>query len=210
MHTVNAGTACTHAIVFTYDVRDGSGAIANYLSTSDFAEFGPHARGMKLKITRVELLRPMMTRDREGRWKTRKYVSGGGGVSITENSSLSLPRALRRSRPRNHNPTQICIQLCRPRRHHSNSSTRTCRSRVQSSRCQHRHRNKLVSTQPRPYGTPWTVGKRPLQSRGNWLQLCMHCLIIRIRILVLILLKLNFSQYPSIHTNYIISHCTTL
>ena len=23
-------------------------------------------------------------------------------------------------------------------------------------------------------------------------------------------LKLNFSQYPSIHTNYIISHCTTL
>ena len=23
------------------------------------------------------------------------------------------------------------------------------------------------------------------------------------------LLKLNFSQYPSIHTNYIISHCTT-
>ena len=24
------------------------------------------------------------------------------------------------------------------------------------------------------------------------------------------MLKLNFSQYPSIHTNYIISHCTTL
>ena len=23
-------------------------------------------------------------------------------------------------------------------------------------------------------------------------------------------LKLNFSQYPAIHTNYIISHCTTL
>ena len=23
-------------------------------------------------------------------------------------------------------------------------------------------------------------------------------------------LKLNFSQYPSIHTNYIVSHCTTL
>ena len=23
-------------------------------------------------------------------------------------------------------------------------------------------------------------------------------------------LKLNFSQYPSIHTNYIMSHCTTL
>ena len=27
---------------------------------------------------------------------------------------------------------------------------------------------------------------------------------------VLFWLKLNFSQYPSIHTNYIISHCTTL
>ena len=25
-----------------------------------------------------------------------------------------------------------------------------------------------------------------------------------------IFLKLKFSQYPSIHTNYIISHCTTL
>ena len=25
-----------------------------------------------------------------------------------------------------------------------------------------------------------------------------------------VVLKLNFSQYPSIHTNYIISHCTTL
>ena len=24
------------------------------------------------------------------------------------------------------------------------------------------------------------------------------------------MLKLNFSQYPSIHINYIISHCTTL
>ena len=26
----------------------------------------------------------------------------------------------------------------------------------------------------------------------------------------LLVLKLNFSQYPSIHTNYIISNCTTL
>ena len=27
---------------------------------------------------------------------------------------------------------------------------------------------------------------------------------------IVTVLKLNFSQYPSIHTNYIISHCTTL
>ena len=31
-----------------------------------------------------------------------------------------------------------------------------------------------------------------------------------IRVEAMSILKLNFSQYSSIHTNYIISHCTTL